>query len=1442
MLSRIISFSVYNRWIIGVLVMGLGLLGILELQRLPIDAVPDITDNQVQIITVEPSLGATDMERFITYPVEQNCMNIPGLQKMRSFSRLGLSVVTLVFEEETDIYWARQQVTEKLKAAEELIPKGLATPMLAPVTTGLGEIYQYIIKPKKGYENLYSLSDLRTIQDWIVRKQLLSVKGVADVSSFGGKLKQYEIQIQPLVLSAYHVTLQEIANALESNNQNSGGSYIEKENNAIFIRTEGLFQSIQDIENTVIKIQKNRTPLFIKDVAKVVEGHAIRFGALTYNDYGEVSGAVVMMLKGENSSQVIQNVKKQIDKIQQTLPKGLEIVPFLDRTKMVNNAIDTVSTNLMEGALIVVFILVLFLGNIRAGLIVASVIPLSMLFAVFLMNTFRVSGNLMSLGALDFGLIVDGAVIIVEAVLHYFHQQEYANVPKEEIIKKAATKMMNSAVFGQMIILMVYVPIFTLQGIEGKMFKPMAQTVIFALIGAFLLSLTYVPMMCALLLKPNSTPKPSFADKMVYFFSKYHQKSLQKALKFPKSVFFTTLLLLGIAFYLFTQLGGEFIPELPEGDFAVETRVLAGSNLPTTIDAIQKSTKILLEKFPEIQKIVGKIGSSEIPIDPMPLDAADMIINLKDKSEWTSAKTWDELSQKMQDTLNAYLPGITFGFQYPVAMRFNELMTGVKQDVACKIYGENLDTLSTYAEKIAQSIKKIEGITDIYVEKVQGLPQVVIQFDRNQLAKYSLSVQDVNAYLQACYAGLYVGVVYEEEKRFDLVLKMQENLRNQITEMENLLIPLPNGNTIPLRIIANIRLQNSVNQVQRENGRRRIFIGFNIQGRDVESVVQEVQNIIKRKITLPSGYVISYGGAYENLETAKKRLSIAVPTALFIIGILLYIAFQSLKLTFMIYSVIPLSAIGGIFALALRDMPFSISAGIGFIALFGIAVLNGIVLISEFKSIQKQNPEMKLEEIVKLGTQHRIRPVLMTAAVASLGFLPMAISTGNGAEVQRPLATVVIGGLIIATFLTLFLLPLIYKTFYHFPIRKNSRLISICFLFMVSSLLLNAQSTISWQQAIDTATHNQLLLKASNQQIFYRKTLQNTFLDIPKTQFNLDLGQFNSIYWDNKLSINQTFAFPSFYHHQKNYLTTLTQSSILQYEFQEKQLKKQVLSTYWNYVNAIVKQKLLMQLDSLLYQFEQINQLKWQKGEINSNEKDFLTIQKSKLTIWVQQNQLELNNNQLYFNWLLQSPKEWIPEAEIWKFEYNITQDSSLLKKHPFLKIYEQQQEVQHAFSKLQQAKLLPDFTVGYNNTSIMGAGADNLYYPISRRFQYFQLAVGIPLFYKTTKNQVKASKIQETITKIHYEQAYLQFQNEFLRAWQSYLTQKKNLEVYEQDILPKSENLLKALQKRFHSGDIAFIEIFWTFQQYIETQLCYLEIVKQYNQTVVELYYYQNQ
>ncbi|WP_326983598.1 CusA/CzcA family heavy metal efflux RND transporter [Chryseobacterium sp. MYb264] len=1042
MLNKIIEFSVKNKLIVGLFTIGLILFGIYETTKLPIDAQPDITSTQVQVITVAPSYGAADIERLVTFPIEQATSNVSGITQIRSFSRFGLSLITIVFDDDTDVYWARQQVQERLQLVQENIPVGIGKPELGPISSGLGEIFQYVVRPKKGYEHVYDETELRTIQDWVIRRQLLGTKGIADVSSFGGKLKQYEIAINPNQLQAFNININDVFDALENNNQNTGGAYIEKRETVLFIRSEGLLGSLEDIGNIQVSNTKEGIPVHIKDVAQVKFGSATRYGAMTYNDKGEVSGAIVMMLKDENANEVVGNIKKTLDKIQESLPEGVVIEPFLDRAKMVNNTISTVKTNLMEGALIVVFILVLFLGNFRAGLLVASVIPLAMLFAIIMMNIFGVGGNLMSLGALDFGLIVDGAVIIVEAVLHQLaHKKHFGKnnmLSKAEMdgqVSSSATKMVNSAVFGQIIILIVYLPIFTLQGIEGKMFKPMAQTVAFALVGAFLLSLTYIPMMSSLVLSRKKKTKDNVSDKVMSKMEIGHQKLLIKALKFRKTIIATVIILFAGAVFVLSKMGGEFIPSLEEGDFAVEMRILQGSNIEETKKATTQAAKILLKQFPEVQKVVMKIGSGEIPTDPMPMDGGDMIVVLKPKKEWTSAHSFPELSDKMNKALEV-IPGLTASFQFPVQMRFNELMTGAKQDVVCKIYGEDLDSLATYAKKLGGIISTVNGAQDLYLEPVVGAPQVVIDYNRAELSRYNISVAEINRVINMAFAGQTAGALYEGERKFDVVVRMDQEHKKDISSIQNLLVPTPNGEQIPLSQLAKVELKNSPNQIQRENTKRRIVIGFNVRGRDVQSIVEELQQKVNKDLKLSAGYAISYGGAFENLNEAKARLGIAVPISLVMIFLLLFFAFGSVKHSLLIYTAIPLSAIGGIYFLALRGMPFSISAGVGFIALFGVAVLNGIVLISEFNRLKKDGVT-NLSRIVLMGTRIRLRPVLMTAFVASLGFLPMAISNGAGAEVQRPLATVVIGGLMLATLLTLFVLPILYVLFERISKKKK---------------------------------------------------------------------------------------------------------------------------------------------------------------------------------------------------------------------------------------------------------------------------------------------------------------------------------------------------------------------------------------------------------------------
>lgn len=1060
MFQKLITYSIRHKLVIGVLSIALAIWGVWSLVHLPFDSTPDITDNQVQVITQAPSLGAQEVEQYVTTPVEMALANIPRIQERRSISRSGLSVITLVFDDAADIYWARSQVSQVVEQLEKELPKNTETEM-GPIATGLGEIYHYTIRAKEGYEHKYSLTQLRTMQDCIVRKQLSGTPGIAEVSGWGGYVKQYEVAINTDQLNASGVSVSEVFDALQRNNANTGGSYIEQNSNQYYIRGIGVVKNLEDVANITVKTVDG-TPVKVGDVAKVQLGHATRFGAVTRNGEGEVVAGIAIMLKGENFQEVIKNVKERINQIQKSLPEGVVIEPFIDRTNLVDRVEGTIARNLIEGGLIVIFVLVIFLGNWRAGLVVASVIPLSMLFAFGMMKTFGIDGNLMSLGAIDFGMIVDSAVIIVEAVVTHintghFSQPEvraaylaqcqnggaatpFALTQKQmdEEVHFSASRIRQSAAFGEIIIMIVYIPLMTLVGIEGKMFRPMALTVFFAILGAFILSLTYVPMASSLMLSRKVHTRKTFSDRVIEKLQAWYRPVLDWVLARNKDVITGAVALFCVSVVGFKYLGGEFIPSLEEGDFAVEMSMSQGTSLSQMVESCTKAEKLLKKEYPEIKQVVSRIGSAEIPTDPMPVERADIMIALKPKAEWTSAKTTPELMEKMEETLSA-IPGLEAEISQPIQMRNNELLTGIKQDVAIKIFGEDLDVLTQQAGKVKKMIEGVPGVSGIFVEEVAGLPQIQVKYNHEKMAAYGVSVDDISEILETTFAGAVAGSLYEGDKKFDIVLRMDPSQRN-VETLEQLSIPLKDGTNIPLSQVADIDYSPAPAQVSHEDGARRIYVGFNVKGRDVQSTVEDIQEILDEKLKLPDGYYYNYGGEFENLQSATNRLMVVIPIALVIILLLLYATVKNVRESLFIFSAIPLAAIGGVWALWLRGMPFSISAGVGFIALFGVAVLNGIVLIGQMNQMQREEKtadklsasigvtELIHHRIIE-SCMVRLRPVLMTALVASMGFLPMALSQGDGAEVQRPLATVVIGGLITSTLLTLLVLPAIYKTF-----------------------------------------------------------------------------------------------------------------------------------------------------------------------------------------------------------------------------------------------------------------------------------------------------------------------------------------------------------------------------------------------------------------------------
>lgn len=1052
MFQKLITYSIRHKMVVGILTLALAVWGIWSLMHLPFDSTPDITNNQVQVITQAPSLGAQEVEQYITTPIEMALANIPRQEERRSISRSGLSVVTIVFDDAADIYWARSQISQVLEAVAKELPANTDTE-LGPIATGLGEIFHYTVRAEKGYEDRYTLTQLRTIQDWIVRKQLAGTPGVAEISGWGGYVKQYEVAVNTDQLNANGLSIGDLYDALQRNNANTGGSYIEQNSNQYYIRGLGVVKSFDDVANITVKTIDG-TPVRIKDIAKVQEGHATRFGAVTRNGDGEVVAGIAIMLKGENFQQVIKNVKERIAQIQKSLPEGVVIEPFIDRTNLVERVEGTIAHNLIAGGLIVIFVLVLFLGNWRAGLVVASVIPLSMLFAFALMKAFGVDGNLMSLGAIDFGMIVDSAVIIVEAVVAHINRGEFsqpgvcaAYVARHSVgggfaltqaemdaeVHYSASRIRQSAAFGEIIIMIVYVPLMTLVGIEGKMFRPMAFTVFFAILGAFILSLTYVPMASSLFLSRKVQTKSTFSDRMITRLQVWYQPILEWVLRCRKDVITAAVALFCVSIVGQKHLGGEFIPSLDEGDFAVEMSMVQGTSLSQMVETCTKAEKLLKEEYPEVKQVVSRIGSAEIPTDPMPVERADIMVALKPKAEWTSATTTSELMEKMEATLKN-IPGMEAEFSQPIQMRNNELLTGIKQDVAIKIFGDDLDTLIQQAERVSKMISAVKGVSGVMVEQVAGLPQIQVKYNHERMAEYGVSVDDVNRVLETAFAGGTAGAVFEGERKFDVVLRLDKNVRH-VEALQNLSIPVAVGQqegeaavTVPLSQLADIVYESAPAQVSHEDGARRIYVGFNVKGRDVQSTVDEMQSLLDAKLHLPEGYYYTYGGEFKNLQSAVSRLLIVVPLALIVILLLLYATVKSVRESLFVFSAIPFASIGGVWALWLRDMPFSISAGVGFIALFGVSVLNGIVLIGHMNQMQRDG-ETDVQKRIMDSCMIRLRPVLMTALVASMGFLPMALSHGDGAEVQRPLATVVIGGLVTSTLLTLLVLPAIYKTF-----------------------------------------------------------------------------------------------------------------------------------------------------------------------------------------------------------------------------------------------------------------------------------------------------------------------------------------------------------------------------------------------------------------------------
>jgi len=1457
MINRIISFSIRNKFIVILFVLALIGWGTYSLSRLPIDAIPDITNNQVQVISLAPSLAVQEVESFITAPIEVAVANIPDIIELRSISRLGLSVITVVFEDGVDVYWARQQLTERLKEAEESIPEGLAKISLAPISTGLGEIFQYRLAVEKGYEKEFNPMELRTIQDWIVRREMLGTEGVADINSYGGFVMQYEIAVNPERLRGMKLSLTDIFKALENNNENTGSAYIDKKPNAYFIRGIGLVKSLEDIEKIVVKATSSGIPVLIRDIATVQFGSATRYGAFIV-DTTEAVGGVVMMLKGANAHQVIDNVQERIASIQKSLPKQVKIEPFLNRSDLVGRSIGTVSRNLIEGALIVIFILVLLLGNMRAGLIVASVIPLAMLFAVSMMNLFGVSGNLMSLGAIDFGLIVDGAVIIVESVvsrinMRYRNHESIVRLTQKQMdeeVYQASGRIRTAATFGEIIILIVYMPILFLVGIEGKMFGPMAQVVTFAIMGAFFLSLTYVPMASALFLSKNTVHKRHYSDRLMDWFQKVFTPMILFALKRKLLVSAGAIALFLFSLFLFSRLGGEFIPQLEEGDLAAGVITLQGGSLTNTVEQVIKANKILLENFPEIKHAVCKIGAGEIPTDPTPMETGDYIITLKEKDEWTSAETREELIALMEEKLIP-LAGVKFEFQQPIQMRFNELMSGSKQDIGIKIFGDDLDVLAEKAAEVESIILSIGGVEDINVEKVTGLAQIQVEYNRDRLAQYGLSVTDVNQVLRAAFAGSQAGVVFDGEKRFGLVVRLDKDYRQSLDDVKNLTVALPDGHQIPFDQLADISIKSGPAQVSRENTKRRITVGFNVRGRDIQTVIKDVKAEIDRKIEIPVGYYISYGGQFKNLEAAQKRLSIAVPVALIMIFVLLYFTFNSAMQSLLIFTAVPMSAIGGVFALWMRGMNFSISAGVGFIALFGVAVLNGIVLISEFNRLESEGVTDVTERVIK-GLKTRLRPVIITAAVASLGFLPMALSTSAGAEVQKPLATVVIGGLITATILTLIILPVFYVIISSGSLRKRlSKKIShkpalILLLLSVTSFSANmygqVKRTVSLQSAIQTALDSNLSVKSASYSVDMKKAMRGSSLDLPKTNFAGEYGRINSYTYDNSFTISQSFEFPSVYINKYKLADANIKGSEIQYTASKLEVATRIKQVYWQYVFLMAKQKLLVYQDSIFSGFLRAAELRAKAGE--TNQLEMVTARSQSLEIKNQLFQVTSDQGILSRNLMLLLNCRYLPvpeEKDLHRIEFVTAPDSVSVEQNPALSLSRQQVEISAIEKKLESSRALPDLNLGFFSQTMIGfqdIDGSQLYFGPEDRFTGVQAGISVPIWFKPYTSRAKAAKINENAARANAENLSKSVTGSYYSLLEEITKYSSSVDYYEKQAVPEADLIIEQAMKSYKAGALDYLDYVLTLNRALTIRQNYLDALNNYNQTIISLDY----
>lgn len=1431
MFNAILRFSVKKKLFVGLTTLFLLIGGIYSMLTLPIDAVSDITNNQVQIVTVSPTLAPQEVEQLITMPVEIAMSNIMNVTEIRSVSRFGLSVVTVVFKENVPTLDARQLVNEQIQTVSGEIPSELGAPELMPITTGLGEIYQYVLKVAPGYEDKYDAMELRTIQDWIVKRQLSGIPGIVEINSFGGYLKQYEVAVDPDVLFSLNITIGEVFEALNKNNQNTGGSYIEKVNRAYYIRSEGMINRIKDIEQIVVA-NRNGIPIHISDIGAVRFGAPKRFGAMTMDGEGECVGGIAMMLKGANANVVTGELEKRVEKIQKILPEGVSIEPYLNRSALVNRNISTVIHNLIEGAIIVFIVLIIFLGNVRAGLIVASVIPLAMLFAFIMMRLFNVSANLMSLGAIDFGIVVDGSIVILEGILAHLYGRQFRGrtLSAEEMdteVEKGASGVVRSATFAVFIILIVFFPLLTLTGIEGKYFTPMAKTLVFCIIGALLLSLTYVPMMASLFLKHHIVTKPTFADRFFERLNELYSKALHVCLKFKWGTVAAAFAALAFSLFLFTRLGAEFIPTLDEGDFAMQMTLPAGSSLSESIAVSDEAEKVLKEKFPEIKHVVAKIGTAEVPTDPMAVEDADVMIIMKPFKEWTSASSRAEMVEKMKEALEPLSERAEFNFSQPIQLRFNELMTGAKADIAVKLYGEDTHELYEKAKEAAKYVEQVPGASDVIVEQTMGLPQLVVKYNRGKIARYGINIEELNTIIRTAYAGEASGVVFENERRFDLVVRLDQEKVADLN-LDKLFVRSGEGIQIPVSEVATIDLVNGPLQINRDATKRRIVIGVNVRGADIQQVVQEIQKTLDRNIKLKPGYYFDYGGQFENLQNAINTLLIVVPVALMLILLLLFFAFKNVTYTLVVFSTVPLSLIGGILALWLRGLPFSISAGVGFIALFGVAVLNGILMINHFNDIHKQTMyPLSTNRVIARGTPHLLRPVFLTGLVASLGFVPMAVATSAGAEVQRPLATVVIGGLIVSTVLTLLVIPVFYKIVGSAAVWKRAYSGKKFFFLLLLALLpipMKAQQVVTLEQAIELAKQNHPRLKTAAAAVRQAKAGRGEVLELAPTEFGYSWGQLNGeIKKDKQWEVNQNLGslLTPFY---KNVLVNRQiATGTFYHRIVEKEVVAEVKRAWAYYLYAYNLRSLYNDQNQWAEELQRIGELRYQQGEITLLEKNMAATMAADLKNRLFQSQEEEKLALARLNWACYAGQPIVPaDTALVQFPADI-ETPTYSEAH--LKYFQSQAGEAKAQLNVERSRFFPELSLGYVRQDIL---------PL-KGLNSWMVGVSFPIYFLPRHSKVKQAKATAFIARTEAEANTRNLYNKVSEAIANLRRQSESLHYYTSSALKEADELMKvaALQLRHSETDIT--EFIQAVNVARDIRRGYIETVYQYNIAALE-------